>query len=204
MAQASARIEIFGIKETLAELNSFDREYRRQVTKDITSAGQKILVSARAMIKEFPNELGNGAPLSGMMRGKLVKGRDVYWDNRTARAGFKIKVGQAAQRQKVVTFKDKFDPETNPRESHRVLYNAKPYQLMVAQQKDAAGAIYDHAGRRTTGQFVTNLNAETSLEPRALDPAVEMNRATVEQEVLNVVEKVMTRLNKNMQVRYGN
>jgi hypothetical protein len=75
---------------------------------------------------------------------------------------------------------------------------------MVAQQKDAAGAIYDHDGRRTTGQFVTNLNAETSLEPRAIDPAVEMNRATVEQEVLNIVEKVMTRLNKNMQVRYGN
>ena len=42
MAQASARIEIFGIKETLAELNSFDREYRRQVTKDITDAGQNI------------------------------------------------------------------------------------------------------------------------------------------------------------------
>jgi hypothetical protein len=48
------------------------------------------------------------------------------------------------------------------------------------------------------------LNAETSLEPRAIDPAVEMNRATVEQDVLKIVEKVMDRLNKNMQVRYGN
>jgi hypothetical protein len=33
---------------------------------------------------------------------------------------------------------------------------------------------------------------------------VEMNRATVEQDVLKIVEKVMDRLNKNMQVRYGN
>ncbi len=30
----TARIEVHGIKEALAELNSFDPTYRRQVTKD--------------------------------------------------------------------------------------------------------------------------------------------------------------------------
>lgn len=200
----SARIEIHGIKEALAELNSFDPKYRKQITKDITNAGQKIIVSAREMIKDYPNSLGNRQPLSGMARGKLVKGRDVYWDNKTARAGFKVKVGAAASRERVVTFKDQFDAETNPRESHKVLFKAKPYQLMVIQQNDAAGSIYDHAGRRTTGIFVTNLNAETNVQPRAIDPAVEMHRDTVEQEVLSIVEKVMSAINKNMQVRYGN
>lgn len=200
-----ARVEIFGIKEALADLNSFDNLYRRQVTKDISSAGQKIIVSARSLIKTFDNKLGNGNPLSGMARGKLIKGREVYWNNNAVRAGFKVKVGQAAQRERVVTFKDKFDPETNPRESHKVLFKAKPYQLMVIQQKDAAGAIYDHAGRRTQkSEFVTNLNAEVGAEPRAIDPAVEMHRDTVEQEVLAIVEKVMDRLNKKMQVTYGN
>ena len=58
----SARIEIHGIKEALAELNSFDPKYRRQVTKDIATAGQKIIVSARDMIKNFDNSEGNGAP----------------------------------------------------------------------------------------------------------------------------------------------
>ena len=200
----TARIEVHGIKEALAELNSFDPKYRKQITKDITNAGQKILVSARALIKDFPNSKGNGAPLSNMAKGKLVKGRDVRWDNNTVRAGFKVKVGASASKFKIVTFKDEFDAETNPRESHRVLFKAKPYQLMVIQQKDAAGAIYDHAGRRTSSIFVTNLNAETGLEPRAIDPAVEMHRDTVEQEVLSIVEKVMGAINKNMQVRYGN
>jgi hypothetical protein len=200
----TARIEVHGIKEALAELNSFDPKYRRQVTKDIVTAGQKIIVSARDMIKNFDNSEGNGAPLSRMYKSKLVKGRDVYWDNNTVRAGFKVKVGAAAQRQRLVTFKDKFDPETNPRESHNVLFKAKPYQLMVIQQKDAAGAIYDHAGRRTKSIFVTNLNAEVGLEPRAIDPAVDMHKETVEREVLAVCEKVMERLNRNLQVRHGN
>ena len=194
----TARIEVHGIKEALAELNSFDPKFRKQITKDIANAGQKILVSARALIKEFPNSKGNGAPLSNMAKGKLVKGRDVRWDNNTVRAGFKVKVGASASRERVVTFKGSDDTE------NRVLFKAKPYQLMVIQQKDAAGAIYDHAGRRTPGIFVTNLNAETSHEPRAIDPAVEMHRDTVEQEVLSIVEKVMGAINKNMQVRYGN
>ena len=194
----TARIEVHGIKEALAELNSFDPKFRKQITKDIANAGQKILVSARALIKDFPNSKGNGAPLSNMAKGKLIKGRDVRWDNNTVRAGFKVKVGASASRERVVTFKGADDTE------NRVLFKAKPYQLMVIQQKDAAGAIYDHAGRRTPGIFVTNLNAETSHEPRAIDPAVEMHRDTVEQEVLSIVEKVMNAINKNMQVRYGN
>ena len=193
----TARIEVHGIKEALAELNSFDPKYRKQITKDITNAGQKILVSARALIKDFPNSKGNGAPLSNMAKGKLIKGRDVRWDNNTVRAGFKVKVGAAASRERVVTFQGEGDTE------NRVLFKAKPYQLMVIQQNDAAGAIYDHAGRRTPGIFVTNLNAETSREPRAIDPAVEMHRDTVEQEVLSIVEKVMDAINKNMQVQYG-
>lgn len=194
----TARIEVHGIKEALAELNSFDPKFRKQITKDIANAGQKILVSARELIKDFPNSKGNGAPLSNMAKGRLVKGRDVRWDNNTVRAGFKVKVGAAASRERVVTFKGADDKE------NRVLFKAKPYQLMVIQQNDAAGAIYDHAGRRTPGIFVTNLNAETSHEPRAIDPAVEMHRDTVEQEVLSIVEKVMGAINKNMQVRYGN
>ena len=80
----------------------------------------------------------------------------------------------------------------------------KPYELMVIQQKDAAGAIYEHAGKNTKSMFVTNLNAEVGLQPRAIDPAVEMHRDTVENEVLSIVEKVMDAINKNMQVRYGN
>ena len=191
-------MQIEGVKETLAELNKFDKVYRRQVTKDIKGAGAPIIQTARELIGTTP-------PLSGMVRGKLIKGREVYWDNRTAKAGLKIKVGRRASRGGTVQFKDKFDAENNPRESHSVSFAARPYQLMVAQQLDAAGAIYDHAGAKTKNtNFVTNLNVETGLQPRAIDPAVEKHRYSVQYAVKGIIDEVAKTLNKKLKTRYGN
>ena len=190
-------LQIEGVQKTLAELNKFDKVYRRQVTKDIKGAGTPIINTARKLIGDVP-------PLSGMVRGKLIKGREVYWSNKTAKAGLKIKVGRRASRGGTVQFKDKFDAETNPRESHSVTFASRPYQLMVAQQTDAAGAIYDHAGIKTKGQFVTNLNVEVGNQPRAIDPAVEQHRYSVQYAVKQIVDDVADVLNKKLKVRYGN
>ena len=191
-------LEITNVKETLAELNKFDKVYRREVTKRIKGAGSEILVTARQLIGDAP-------PLSGMVRGKLIKGREVYWDNKTAKAGLKIKVGRRASKGGTVQFKDDFDAENNPRESHNVTFAARPYQLMVAQQTDAAGAIYDHAGAKTKNtNFVNNLNVEVGHQPRAIDPAVEKNRKTVELAVVEIIDEVAKTLNKNLKARYGN
>lgn len=191
-------LEISNVKETLAELNKFDKVYRREVTKRIKSAGAEIITTARQLIGDAP-------PLSGMVRGKLIKGREVYWDNKTAKAGLKIKVGRRASKGGTVQFKDQFDAENNPRESHSVTFKARPYQLMVAQQLDAAGAIYDHAGAKTKNtNFVNNLNVEVGTQPRAIDPAVEKNRKTVELAVVEIVDEVSKVLNKNLKARYGN
>ena len=191
-------MQIEGVQKTLAELNKFDKVYRRQVTKDIKGAGTPIINTARKLIGDVP-------PLSGMVRGKLIKGREVYWDNKTAKAGLKIKVGRRASKGGTVQFKDNFDAETNPRESHSVTFAARPYQLMVAQQTDAAGAIYDHAGIKTKNtNFVNNLNVEVGKQPRAIDPAVEQNRYSVQYAVKQIVDDVADVLNKKLKVRYGN
>jgi hypothetical protein len=191
-------LQIQGIQQTLAELNKYDRVYRREVTKRIKGAGQEIVSTARELIGTTP-------PLSGMVRGKLIKGREVYWDNRTAKAGIKIKVGKRASRGGTIQFKDKFDAENNPRESHSVTFKARPYGLMVAQQLDAAGAIYDHAGIKTKNtNFVNNLNIETGFQPRAIDPAVEKHRYTVQYAVKQIVDEVAQTLNKKLKTRYGN
>lgn len=191
-------MQIEGVQKTLAELNKFDKVYRRQVTKDIKGAGQQIVNTARELI-------GTEPPLSGMVRGKLIKGREVYWTNKTARAGLKIKVGRRASKGGTVQFKDNFDAETNPRESHSVTFGARPYQLMVAQQTDAAGAIYDHAGIKTKNtNFVNNLNVQVGGQPRAIDPAVEKHRYTVQYAVKKIVDDVADVLNKKLKVRYGN
>ena len=191
-------MQIEGVQKTLAELNKFDKVYRRQVTKDIKGAGQQIVNTARELI-------GTEPPLSGMVRGKLIKGREVYWTNKTAKAGLKIKVGRRASKGGTVQFKDNFDAETNPRESHSVTFGARPYQLIVAQQTDAAGAIYDHAGIKTKNtNFVNNLNVQVGGQPRAIDPAVEKHRYTVQYAVKKIVDDVADVLNKKLKVRYGN
>jgi hypothetical protein len=75
---------------------------------------------------------------------------------------------------------------------------------MVIQQADAAGAIYDHAGRRTNSMFVTNLNAYVGPEPRAIDKAVERGREPVTKKVYEVVQDVEKQINRNLRFTYGN
>ena len=197
---ASVRIE--GIQAALKELNTIDPKYRREVTKRIKAAGADIINDARSMVAHFDNSLMNGAPLSGMARGNLIKGRETAWKTDQVQKGFKVKVGVRASRERIVTYARY--TEGVKTHDQQVNLNAKPYQLMVIQQADAAGAIYDHAGRNTNSMFVTNLNAEAGPEPRAIDKAVERGREPVTKKVYEVVQDVEKQINRNLRFTYGN
>ena len=191
----SVRIE--GIQAALKDLNTFDPKYRREVTKRIKAAGADIINDARSMVAHFDNSLMNGAPLSGMARGNLIKGRETSWKTDQVQKGFKVKVGVRASKERYVNF-------DRGGYTEQVVYGSKPYQLMVIQQADAAGAIYDHAGRNTNSTFVTNLNAEVGPEPRAIDKAVERGREPVTKKVYEVVQDVEKQINRNLRFTYGN
>ena len=191
----SVRIE--GIQAALKELNTIDPKYRREVTKRIKAAGADIINDARSMVAHFDNSLMNGAPLSGMARGNLIKGRETAWKTDQVQKGFKVKVGVRASKERYVNF-------DRGGYTEQVVYGSKPYQLMVIQQADAAGAIYDHAGRQTNSMFVTNLNAEVGPEPRAIDKAVERGREPVTKKVYEVVQDVEKQINRNLRFTYGN
>lgn len=187
-------VQIEGIQAALKELNTFDPKYRRLVTKRIKAAGEEIINDARSMVVSFDNSLGNGAPLSGMARGSLIKGREINWRTDQVQAGFKVKVGRRASKARTVTFGEK-----------QIAFAAKPYELMVIQQADAAGAIYDHAGARGgTSMFVTNLTAQEGPQPRAIDKAVERGREPVTQKVYEIVQDVEKQINRNLRFTYGN
>jgi len=187
-------LEVQGIQEALAELNKIDPKYRRQVTKRIKNSGQIILNEARSMVANFDNSKSNGAPLSGMVRGNLVKGRETSWRTDQVQKGYKIKVGVRATRERYVDFNKGGYTE-------QVVFGSKPYKLMVVQSTDPAGVIYDHAGRNTSGLFVTNLTKEEGGQPRVIDKAVEKNKPAVQADVLLVVEDVMKITNRNLKVR---
>lgn len=202
MASRSAIPQIDGIKEALKALNDFDPAYRKQITKDIQSTGEVIIAEARSMVAHFDNSKGTGEPLSGMRRGNLIRGRNTQWRTDAVKKGFKVKVGVRATKERYVNYNRTTDGVVTHTE--QVVYGSKPYQLMVIQQANAAGAIYDHAGRNTQSMFVTNLNAEVGEQPRAIDKAVTNNREAVEAKVELVINDVARRTNMKLGFNRGN
>lgn len=185
---ATASYQVYGIQEALAEINKVDRLLRRQITKDIQAgAGTRLVTAARSFIPTKP-------PLSRMVNGNMIKGRDgTGWSRNRVLAGIRSIVGKRGSRARTVTF-------SNGRTAD---FKATQYQLLVLQQRDAAGAIWDHAGIKNDSQFVTNLLAEgehvgPAAAPRAMKPAAESVMPAVEAEVEKIVERVMSIVNRNL------
>ena len=202
----SANAQVFGIQETLKELNTFDPKYRRQITKDIQSgAGQLIVTSARSMV---PTDY----PLTGMARGSMIKGRsETMFQLGNVDRGIKTLVAKRGSKERTVTFTRSLylDGATIPGAyTQTVDYKARPFALLVAQQKDAAGAIWDHAGVNTRSQFVQNLIARGKgthpNAPRALAPGVGAVLPEVEHEVSLILDRVSEIMNRNLRIERAN
>jgi hypothetical protein len=195
----TGQIDVYGVQNALKELNDIDRKIRRQVTKDIKTVGNQIVQEARSMVST--QSRGNGAPLSGMRRGSLIRGREAAWNVSEVQGGFNVRVGVRATKERYVDF-------DQGGYTRQVVYGAKPYRLMVVQQKSFAGAIYDHAGAGISGirntAFIASLKKEVGDAPRVIDKAVESNRPAVTAELLSIVGKVMTQTNRNLVVSRGN
>jgi len=187
-------LQVKGIQETLAILHQIDPKYRRQITKRIQNSGERILAEARSMVAFYDNSKGNGAPLSGMRRGNLIKGRETSWRTDQVQKGFKIKVGVRASRERYVDY-------DRGGYTEQVVFGAKPYRLMVVQSNDPAGVIYDHAGRHASSLFVTNLNSQEGGQPRVIDKAVEKNRTAVQSDVQLVLADVEKKTNRELKQR---
>jgi len=192
-------LEVKGIQQTLALLHKIDPQYRRDVTKRIKRAGDVMVQEARQMVTTIVGV--KGAPLSGMRRGSLIKGREVRWETNAVKKGFKVKVGSRATKERYVTFARFTDGVQTHTE--QIPFGAKPYRLMTVQSADAAAAIYDHAGRHTQGLFVANLNvAGGGQQPRVIDKAVAKNKPAVQQEVQLVLADVEAKTNQKLKQRY--
>ena len=77
-------IEVVGLKEALKELNTIDKKLRRQITRDFKQIVQPVVGKAESM-------LPTGAPLSGMARSWIGKsGADIMsWNDARVRKNLK-------------------------------------------------------------------------------------------------------------------
>lgn len=185
---ATASYQVYGIQEALAEINKFDRDLRRRITKDIQQgAGTRLVNAARSFI---PTK----APLSRMVNGNMIKGRDgTGWSRERVLRGIRTIVGKRGQRARTVNFSN----------GRTASFKATEYQLLVLQQRDVAGAIWDHAGIKGGGLFVSNLVSQgehvgPAAAPRALEPAANSVLPAVEAEMEKIVQRVMTIVNRNL------
>jgi len=194
--------QVFGIQEALKEINDFDRVYRRQITTDLQQgAGAEIVRQARSFIPTEP-------PLTGMARGAMIKGRaDTTFMVQRVSAGIKTLVAKRASKERTVTFTRPLYLDGRVIKgayTQDVDFKARPFALLTAQQKDAAGALWDHAGVNERSTFVQNLitygKQYVPEAPRALAQGVGEAMPTVEVEVSKVLDRVSEKLNKNLRM----
>ena len=194
--------QIYGIQEALKEVNDFDRVFRRQITTDLQQgAGAEIVQQTRQFI---PTDY----PLPGMARGAMIKGRnETTFNLQRVVGGVKTLVAKRASKERTVSFTRPLyaDGRIIPGAyTQTVDFKARPFALLTAQQKDAAGALWDHAGVNERSQFVQNLIAygqqREAEAPRALAKGVGEAMPTVEVEVSKVLDRVSEKLNKNLRM----
>jgi hypothetical protein len=195
-------IQIYGIQEALKEVNDFDRVFRRQITTDLQQgAGTEIVQQTRQFI---PTDY----PLPGMARGALIKGRnETTFNLQRVVGGVKTLVAKRASKERTVSFTRPLyaDGRIIPGAyTQTVDFKARPFALLTAQQKDAAGALWDHAGVNERSLFVQNLitygQQREAEAPRALAKGVGEAMPTVEIEVSKVLDRVSEKLNKNLRM----
>jgi hypothetical protein len=194
-------LEVKGIQETLAELNKIDPKYRRDVTKRIKNSGQIILNEARSMITTILTTALKAPRFPVCAAATSLKAKKLHGVPIKYKRVLKVK-GRCTRYQR--TLRD-FARFTDGVQTHteQVPFGSKPYKLMVMQQADAAGAIYDHAGRRGSSKFITNLNADGGGEqPRVIDKAVENNKPAVQSVVQSVIADVEKKTNRTLKKRY--
>lgn len=143
--------QIRGLEQALRELNQTDKlfvqEFRKQARRNADEAVRAIRVEFDHTARGWGDR---NYPLSGMARGSLIKGRDVQWNRQKARRNIKFKLGGPAKKSR----------------------KGRVFRMFSLIQSDAAGAIYDMAGKKGGAtnpkkQFEENLLAQDAPHQRA-------------------------------------
>ena len=136
----SSQYRVRGLEDALRQLRKVEPEYVKAFRKKARQNADEGVKSAK---KEFDhvrkNWADNTAPLPNMNTGYFIKDRGIVWNVRKARAGIKFKLGGPAKRQRT----------------------GKAYRMFSIIEQDAAGAVYDMAGKRKSNP---RKNIEDTLE----------------------------------------
>tara|TARA_R110000823_G_scaffold2436_4_gene9937 strand:- start:159 stop:719 length:561 start_codon:yes stop_codon:yes gene_type:complete len=167
-------VQVFGVKETLKDLAAFDKAAVRAFNKVITSEVGKATLLAQSEIPDTPPMSGwrEVAAINGTVRGGAGW---PAWSTQRARAGIK-----------------------HTRAGGKVHRNYTSNYAGVVQN-DAAGAIYEVAGRRrpNANQFIRNLSRDKRAS-RAIWRAVDRLGPEIRQAFAREFDKVQKELQRHL------
>jgi hypothetical protein len=143
------KVDVYGVRETLAELRKYERETYTRITNDLKSSAEP---AATAVGSKFPNEpfrTKNNWHTSGGRRGNS---KMPPYLGSSAKKGVKVVVSTSKPRGK------------------------NQHGLIRLQQKDAGGAVYESAGSATKAakgagasasqRFISNLDKQGNTKSR--------------------------------------
>ena len=174
VADISASLEIVGIKDALKKLNEINPQARRQLTKDFKQITSPVT-------NDIKGRLPRSAPLSGMAR---------KW---TTASGFQM-----------FPYTDKQNKVTSGVSGKKVReFRGESTNLATffVRYSGPSGALLDMSGKGKVptsqgGQMVRSLSAKYGQPSRFVWPAWERNKQQVEGEVQDLIDKLMTQVNK--------
>ena len=179
------KVDVYGVRETLAELRKYEAETFKRIKKDLIQSAQP---AADAVGREFPDEPLMNWHTSG---GRLQSKSNLPPYN-GASAKRKVKVVVSTKR---------------PR-------NMNQYGLIRLQQMDAGGQVYDSAGSVTSGgqgsmatagqKFISNLDkvgkksdGET-FRSRIMQPQTKKNLPLIEKAIEISIRKIDGEVQKRL------
>jgi hypothetical protein len=163
------KIEVYGLKEAIKQLNSVEPGLRNQIAKDFRSVAKPVINDALALIP-------GTVPLSGMGR------------NWTTKSGFKMLPWEAGRKQKI-------SAKINTKKVSEFRGQIRNVGVFNIVYSGSTGTLFDMAA---SGRLGAALSARYGNRSRVMWKAMEKNNETVESEMRRIVETVMEKVDRNV------
>ena len=145
----AVKLDVYGVRETLAELRKYERETYTRITNDLKLSAEP---AARAVGSKFPNEPFRRKSNWHISGGRKGTSRMPPYVGSSAKKGVKVVISTS-----------------KPRGSNQ-------HGLIRLQQTDAGGAVYESAGSATKAakgagaavsqRFISNLDKQGNTKSR--------------------------------------
>jgi hypothetical protein len=172
-------IVLVGVKETLMDLDQFDKDAVKEFTKVINS-------ELRMAKKEAQGFVAGSPPLSGWNTQPARKPRTrggagwPAWDQSVIRSGISTSKAEGKVRADYTT------------------------SAGALKNRSAAGVIYEVAGRKNkTGTFISNLERKEGDASRLVWRAVDMHKDRILNNVSKALDDAKAKLQKHLNTRKG-